>query len=206
MIPNMATSKQSWKPGTPVRIAGLGVALRSLGPTDMDDAFLAQLRSPAVARFLTLGRNPATLAREELLQMLKVFDNRGNFLFGISGEGDPRRLGFCWVRSDVSGVASLTLAIPDADLHRRGLAAAASYVLRCFLFDVVRIPKLAARVYADNAPVIQGMKKYGWVLEGRLRQAVPDGKGGRRDILLYAMLRQDHLRGAKPKVFAAELK
>ena len=60
---------------------------------------------------------------------------------------------------------------------------------------------MTARVYSNNTPVMQGLSEYGWVREGVLREAEPDGHGGRRDIVLFGMLRAEHLAGKPVEPF-----
>ena len=51
----------------------------------------------------------------------------------------PGRLGLCWIRTNADGVSTLSLAVTDPGQWRHGLAAASVYVLRMFLFDVVKV-------------------------------------------------------------------
>jgi len=189
---------QTWKPGSPARVAGYGIELRTLTPGDIEEALVAQLRNPEVSRHLALFADPALLTRENLLRILKTFDNRRNFFFAITASGDPRLLGLCWARTNEAGVATLTLAVTDPAQWRRGLGIATTYLLRNFLFNAVKIHKAVARAYSDNAAVIARLERTGWVREGLLREAEPDGKGGRRDVVVYALLREEHERGPKP--------
>ena len=175
--------------------------MRPLAARDIDDALVAQLRNPEISNYLALGVDPARVTRDALLQMLKIIDNRRSFFFGIAAIGNPRRLGFCFARTDNAGVATLTAAVTDPSLWRRGLAAAAVYALRVFMFDLVKVHKVVARAYADNAATLAGLERYGWVREGVLREAEPDGKGGRRDVVVFGLLRSEHERGPKPKAY-----
>lgn len=199
----MDTPSQIWKPGDPVQFTSLGVTLRSLAPADIDDSFVEQLRDPVVLTHLAVGRDPDAITRANVLKSVARFDNRSKFFLGIYPEGGAERLGFCFAIVDAGGVAVLSLAITRRDRWRQGAATAATRAARQFLFDSVRIHKMAGRVYEGNVDVIRRLEQYGWVREGRLREAVPDGKGGRRDILLYGLLREDHMRGAKPKAYSA---
>jgi len=181
-----------WKPGDPVSVSGLGVQLRSLAPADIDEDFVAQMRDPEVLAHLAIGRNPGGITRASLRKFLAGFDNRRQFFFGIHPAGAASRLGFCWVLRNPGGAAIPTLAITRRDQWRNGAGAAAVRVLREFLFNTVGVHKLAARVYDANVEVIRGLEKYGWVREGVLREAEPDGKGGWRDIVVMGLLRREH--------------
>src|SRR5436190_19691997 len=114
-----------WKPGHPAQVVGFGVLLRSMSPSDIDDAFIAQLRDPQVSSHLGLGRNPSALSRENLLKMLAGFDNRQSFWFGIWPEAGGERLGFIWASISWAGVASITLAITERAQWGQGAGSAA---------------------------------------------------------------------------------
>ena len=193
-----------WKPGMPGRVEGYGLVLRGLAKAEIDDDFVAQLRNPAVSGTLALGRNRDALTPENLRRWLASFDNRVSFFFGVYAAEGGRRLGFCWsLPESAADVAVLTLGITDPESWRRGAGHAATYLLRRFLFDAVKVHKVVARVYGDNPDVIRRCNESGWIPEGVLREAEPDGKGGRRDIHVFGMLRADHLAGAKPRPYAA---
>jgi RimJ/RimL family protein N-acetyltransferase len=192
-----------WKPGMAPRVEGYGLLLRGITPGEIDDRFVAELRNPAVSRTLALGRDPGALTRDNLRHWLARFDNRISFFLGIYPGGGGKRLGFCWSLPESADVAVLTLGITDPDSWRKGAGHAATYLLRCFMFDAVKVHKVVARVYADNPDVVRRAKESGWVPEGLLREAEPDGKGGRRDVHVFGMLRADHLAGPKPRDYAA---
>ena len=45
--------------------------------------------------------------------------------------------------------------------------------------------------------MLRWCEEYGFVREGVLREHEPDGKGGRRNVVVYSLLRPEHV-AAKP--------
>jgi RimJ/RimL family protein N-acetyltransferase len=197
-----ATQARPWKPGDPVDIAGLGLRLRSLSPADVDEAFVSELRNPEVLAQLAVGRNPGALTRESLRKSLADFDNRRRFFLGIQPAGEAARLGFCWAIRDRGGAAVLTLVITRRDQWSRGAGSAAIRVFKDFLFDTAGVHKLVARAYDTNVAVIRRLEQYGWVREGVLRQAEPDGKGGWRNVVLFGLLRGENAATPPPPPYS----
>jgi RimJ/RimL family protein N-acetyltransferase len=190
-----------WVPGRRLRAAGFGVVLRSLSPADIDEAFVGRLRDPHVVGNLAIGRETGQFNRASVLQWLAGFDNRRTFFLGVWPSSGRAKIGFCQTRIDAFGVGAITVAITDRALWRHGAAAAATYLLRSVFFDLVKVHKLVARVYANNEPVIRGLEEYGWVREGLLREAETGAGTARRDVLLYGMLRAEHVAGRRVRPF-----
>jgi len=188
---------EAWTPGLPVSFSGLGVTLRSMVPADVDDKLLERLRDPRVSSQLMLG----TLNRDAFLRGLARFDNRRSFFLAITPRGNRDLLGFAFVRTDAQLVSVITLAVTDIQQWRRNVSAAAMYLLRLFLFDTVKVHKLACRVFSTNPTVSAALEDYGWVREGVLREAEAEGRDGRRDIVLFGMMRAEHLAGKMVKPY-----
>lgn len=191
MTPTDISFLTPWAPGSPTVFSGFGVTLRSMLPEHIDDAFVERLRDPRVSSNLSLGRATG-FTKETVLRDMQAFDNRRNFFFGVWANGNDRLLGFTIARTDAGGVSQLTQAILDPADWGRGATRAAMGCLASFLFRVVGVHKIAGGVYADNAASIGALEAYGWVREGVLREAEPDGKGGRRDVILYGRLRREY--------------
>jgi RimJ/RimL family protein N-acetyltransferase len=190
-----------WEPGGRLRAAGFGVLLRPLSPSDIDGNFVARLRDPQVVANLAIGRVTDQLNRARVRQWLAGFDNRRTFFLGVWPSTGRAKIGFCQARIDAFDVATITVAITDRALWRHGAAAAATYLLRSVLFDLVKVHKLVAKVYTNNQPVIRGLEEYGWVREGLLREAESGAGTARRDVLLYGMLRAEHVASRRVRPF-----
>lgn len=60
------------------------------------------------------------------------------------------------------------------------------YLFR-YVFDELKVRRLTVRTRADNQKVIEIAIKFGWRVEGRQREAYPDGC----DAILFGMLRHE---------------
>jgi RimJ/RimL family protein N-acetyltransferase len=193
----------SWQPGAAARARGLGIMLRSMVPADIDDSFAAQLRDPEVSRNLDLGRGAQGITRQRLINGLAAYDNRRKFLVGIWPVDGSRLLGFCTAKiTPRNSTALITVAITEKQQWSRRAGTIATLLLRGFLFDAVKVHKIAAHVYAENTGTIDLALRLGWTREGQLRQAEPDGKGGWRDIVLIGIFRDEHGKVPDPEPYA----
>lgn len=184
-----------WHPGTPVRMDTEGLLLRSLSAADLDDPCLGHLRSSDVVTGLGLAPVQKSMTPEDVARLMAGFDNRVHFLFGIFWSDTGECIGFLRARLDWGGVALVSLALADQSLSQSDLPVVAMYIARRFLFETLKVHKIAVRALGDNKAVEAGLAKGGYSLEGRLREAEPDGRGGRRDVLLFGLLRSEAAKG-----------
>ncbi len=184
-----------WNPGSQVRMDTEGLLLRSLSAADAADSCLEHLREPDIAAGLGLAPVHKALTAENVAKLMEGFDNRVQFLFGIFWSDTGECIGFLRARLDWGGVAMVSLALVDRNLWRSDLPAVAMYIARRFLFETLKVHKIAVRLLGGNADAEAGLAKGGYKPEGRLREAEPDGKGGRRDVLLFGLLRSEAVKG-----------
>lgn len=184
-----------WNPGTPVRMDTEGLLLRSLSAADSSDPCLVHLREAEIAAGLGLAPVQKALTAESVAKLMDGFDNRVHFLFGIFWSDTGECIGFLRARLDWGGVAMVSLALVDRNLWHSDLPVVAMYIVRRFLFETLKVHKIAVRLLGENADAEIGLAKGGYKPEGRLREAEPDGKGGRRDVLLFGLLRSEAVKG-----------
>jgi RimJ/RimL family protein N-acetyltransferase len=179
-----------WQPGTPLTLNYGGIELRSLTAEDVDDRLVAMMTDGAVNEFVAIPRD---LDRARIAEHVGAHDNRKTFFLGIFPEdGAGQCIGYARMQIDPANVASWTLVIGDQAYWRKGTAVVVSYMTRHFLFNDLGVHKIVVRVYSDNRRTLEAMKHSQYKLEGVLREVVPDGKGGRRDIVVFGLLRREH--------------
>jgi RimJ/RimL family protein N-acetyltransferase len=179
-----------WQPGSPVRLETERYVLRSLEPGDVDDAYLAWFRDPALVRFI--GPDLAQFTPEQHRAVARSLDNRTRFLLLVSPRAGGAPLGF--LRAEVAPKhrrAQTTVAV--ADISQRGLGAMAEChrALRLFLFEKVDVQKIAFSVYGSNELMLRQIPKYDIVREGILRRHEWLPGVGWQDVHLFAMWRAD---------------
>jgi RimJ/RimL family protein N-acetyltransferase len=179
---------EGWYPGAPVRLVYGGLELRSITGTDIDDDFVAAMRDDSVVRNVALS---AAITREEWASFVDGHDNRRRFFLGIFAAGSEKLIGVRNIEIDRNGGALQTIVITDKALRRSGVAEIASYMTNRFLFEIVGVERLETRAFSDNEATIAYMKNAQYTLEGTLREVAGDGNGGRRDVLIYGLLRSE---------------
>jgi RimJ/RimL family protein N-acetyltransferase len=85
------------------------------------------------------------------------------------------------------GYAFLETIVADTRALRLGYGIEASKLIAYWAVDVLKLRRLEAKVYPWNRLSINTMKRRGWQLEGRLRQAVVRD-GQYHDLLVFGIL------------------
>ena len=86
------------------------------------------------------------------------------------------------------------------DFQRTGLNRNCKLLLLTYVFDVWGLERLEFRADANNAKSIAAMKAIGCVEEGILRNHMPTASGGRRDSIIFSILKNEWLGGAKDRL------
>ncbi len=173
-------------------IYGERVRLRGVEREDLPH-FVRWLNDPEVRRGLTLYR-PLSLAEEEewFRSLMKQPPDERSLAIEVR-EGDSWRLignsslmNIDWRNRS----AEVGLFIGEKRYWGRGYG---TEVLRLWLrhgFETLNLNRIYLRVYANNPRAVHVYENIGFVLEGRLRQALyQDGKY--HDILLMSVLRSE---------------
>jgi RimJ/RimL family protein N-acetyltransferase len=86
--------------------------------------------------------------------------------------------------------AFLETVIAPAPRRRTAWGIEASRLVVRYAVAALGLHRIEAKVYADNAPCINALRRHGFTLEGRLREA--HGRDGRRsDILIFGILERE---------------
>lgn len=97
---------------------------------------------------------------------------------------------------NVNRSAELGIMIGDKTEWDKGYGAEAMTLLLRFGFETLNMHRLFLRVYADNVRAVRSYEKTGFVLEGRLREAVYKS-GKYDDVLIMSVLRSEWLKRKK---------
>ena len=160
--------------------------------------FTEWLNDPAVTRYLGAINLPQSMANEEqwFENMLKLPRDEQPFAIEIretEGQADAWRLvGNCSFMNidQISHSAEVGLFIGDKSQWNQGYGTEVVQLLLRVGFNILNFNRIFLRVDVDNKGGIRAYKKAGFILEGRLRQAVfQDGQY--RDMLLMSVLRSE---------------
>lgn len=81
--------------------------------------------------------------------------------------------------------------------HRTGLNRHCKLLLLSFAFEEWGLERLELRADAKNLPSIKAMKAIGCIKDGILRNHMPNAQGGRRDSIIYSILKNEWFGGVK---------
>jgi RimJ/RimL family protein N-acetyltransferase len=121
-----------------------------------------------------------------------------DYVFGIVAKDGHRLIGSCGLHaiSLIAHHATLGIMIGQTDLHDHGYGTEAMRLLLRLAFHELNLNRVELCVFDHNPRAIHVYEKCGFVLEGRHRQA-SWRHGQYRDILRYAILRQEWLEMAR---------
>jgi RimJ/RimL family protein N-acetyltransferase len=174
-------------------IVGERVRLRAVERADLPH-FVAWLNDPEVIAGLLLYR-PLSLAQEERWFENMLQRNPDEQVLAIEvrrGEADWVLIGSCGLHNIEwpNRLAELGIAIGDKTCWSQGYGTETVSLLVRYAFETLNLNRVFLRVYETNPRAIRAYEKAGFILEGRLRQAIYKN-GNFADILLMGVLRQE---------------
>lgn len=179
-------------------IYGKRIRLRAVEREDIK-AFHQYVNDPEVTRGLSLYV-PMSMADEESWFNSRRDPNEKPLSIEIRKGKNWKLIGNC----GIFGIempnhsAELGIVIGEKSEWDKGYGAEAMTLLLRHGFETLNLHRLFLRVYADNVRAVRSYEKAGFVLEGRLREAVY--KFGRYDdVLIMSVLRSEWAAGKKEK-------
>ena len=173
-------------------IYGKRVRLRALEKGDVAK-FYDWVNDPEVTAGLTLFLPMSTLDEEKWFErvMQRPQEERPFAIEIRDGEG-WRLVGNCsfFDLDRVALAGEVGIMIGDKLVWGQGYGAETMELLLRHGFWTLNLNRVSLRVYADNERAIRAYEKAGFVLEGRLRQAVYK-QGKYHDVLMMSVLRNE---------------
>jgi RimJ/RimL family protein N-acetyltransferase len=173
-------------------IYGERVRLRAVERKDVEK-FYEWVNDPEVTRGLSLYLPMSTLDEERWFERMAQREQAEKPLaIEARQDGDWKLIGNCAV-FDIDWVArsaELGIMIGDKAYWNQGYGTEVMLLLQRHCFATLNLNRVYLRVYADNVRAQRAYEKAGFVLEGRLRQAVFK-HGNYVDVLLMSVLRTE---------------
>ncbi|MDP1545122.1 MAG: GNAT family protein [Anaerolineales bacterium] len=179
-------------------IYGERVRLRAVEREDIK-TFHEYVNDPEVTRGLALSL-PMSMSDEESWFNARREQNEKPLAIEIRKGKAWKLIGNC----GVFGIempnrsAELGIMIGDKKEWDKGYGAEAMTLLLRHGFETLNLFRLSLRVYADNVRAVRSYEKAGFVLEGRLREAVYKS-GKYDDVLIMSVLRSEWTNRKKEK-------
>jgi RimJ/RimL family protein N-acetyltransferase len=180
----------AWRPGARVRLRSKRLDYISPPPAEAAATVAGWFADLEVGRFLAAP--PDTPQKAQVA--IRRADNRRHFFFAATDRACGRLVGYTEVlASPTHRYARTSSAIGDRAYWRDGYAQEMRAAVVDFLFRAYRLNKVSSHVYGRNVAAIFNNKALGYTLEGVLRQQERDPAGGFRDVLCFALFRDDWL-------------
>ncbi len=173
-------------------IYGKRVRLRALEKGDVAK-FYDWVNDPEVTAGLTLYLPMSTLDEEKWFDSVQQRPQEQRpFSIEIREEEGWKLVGNCsfFDLDRVALAGEVGIMIGDKSAWGQGYGTETMELLLRHGFETLNLNRVCLRVYADNVRAIRTYEKAGFVLEGRMRQAVYK-RGKYQDVLMMSVLRQE---------------
>lgn len=167
-------------------LSGNIVSLKQIPEEDIDR--LLEIENLETNRLFADDELPLSLDKETLKK--RWDSSNDDVLLGIYTK-DNLLIGSCCMYQLNQNHSHCEIGlIIDSDWHNQGIGYETLELLTHFLFDYLPINKIKLEVFAFNEGAIHLYEKFGFTLEGRLRQEI-FRFGHYHDLLTYGLLRSE---------------
>ncbi len=182
----------TWQPGQIFENETKRFILRSLIPSEITPEYISWWNDDEIQE--GLGALARGWTRENALKNLATFDNSTKFHLGVFQKTDNRLVGFFSLFIDpVHKVSMANFCLGDKALWGTGVLIEIKVHLMDFMFNTLGAEKLETKIYGRNLPSIFNSKALGFVSEGVLIKHQNQPGGGRRDVYLFGMTKDEWL-------------
>ena len=179
-----------WRPGEPLRLETERFRLRSLTPADATITYVSWWNDPEVQEGLNF---PARgWDRQRAIKHISQFNNKTAFHLGIFCKDTDSMIGFFAAFPDPhTKVAKTNIVIGEKDYWGKNVVQEVRARMLSFLFEVMGMEKVKGEIQGRNYPSIFNYKAMGFTCEGVLRNDIPRFDGGRTDVFIFGLLRDE---------------
>lgn len=179
-------------------LKGTQCTLRPLGEADVGETYLQWLNDPEVARYLGVGKVPATM--ESVRRYLKRFwipSGKGpatDLIFAIVDLASDQHIGNVTLnRIDwTTRIGDTGLLIGCKRFWGKGYAFEAWSLLLTYAFDRLGLRKILAGAVDGHQGSLKVLQRLGFRVEGRLRGEFPID-GAYRDVIRMGLFREEFI-------------
>lgn len=182
----------TWQPGQIFETETRRFHLRSLTPADITPDYISWWNDNEIQE--GLGAVARGWTRENALQNLATFDNINKFHLGVYQKTNGRLVGFfSFFMDPIHKVSMANFVLGEKALWGTGVLIEIKIHLMDFMFNTLGAEKLETKIFGRNLPSIFNSKAMGFVPEGILIKHQRQQGGGRRDVYLFGMLKEEWL-------------
>ncbi len=179
-----------WHPGKILRVETERFVLRSLTPDDATPTYIGWWNDPEVQSGLNF---PARgWGKQEAVRHISQFNNKTSFHLGIFCKKTDRMIGFfAMFVQPINKVAKTNIVIGEKDYWGKRVVQEVRGRMLTFLFETLEMEKVKGEIMGRNYASIFNSKELGFTCEGILRSEVPCFSGGRTDVFVFGLLRDE---------------
>lgn len=179
-----------WHPGDPLQVETERFYLRSLTPEDATITYVSWWNDAEVQKGLNFP--PRGWDKERAMQHIAGFDNKRSFHLGIFCKETNKMIGFFAAFPNPNTRVALTnVVIGDKDYWGKHVVREVRSAMLYFLFRGLGMEKVKGEIKGRNYPSIFNYKEMGFTSEGVLRSEIPCISGGRTDVFIFGLLREE---------------
>lgn len=186
----MNQTHEIWSTGKPVEVETPRFCLRSLRRGDATEAYVSWWNDKNIQQ--AFNALPRSWSKANAEKHIAGFNNRTNFHLGIFYKKTSDMVGFFTIRlTQDKSAATDTICVGNRDYRRRGAALETYRAMNDFQFRVLGVYKLIAKVFGSNTASLKLHEKLGFQLEAVKRQSLKRVTGGRSDLYIFGLLREE---------------
>lgn len=190
-----ARNRPPWTPGSPLGLVTRNFILRSVPPDQVGPWYADWLQDPELMAFLNLAPQKDD-SRDQAIERLRRYvagaNNRNSFHLGVFPKGQQRQIGFFSLDMDFrNGTAQTRVVIGDKDYWGKHVVRETRAAIIDFVFRTTNFVKIWGMTSSRNIPSIYNYKAQGFQNEGVLRSHIRTLDGGRFDVVMFGLLREE---------------
>lgn len=181
----------SWSEGNSIAVDSERYRMRLLAPEDASATYLAWWNDAELQRGFNQRARNWTL--EDARRHIASFDRKHKFHFGINAKGNDALIGFFSVfREGPEGdVAFTNICLGDRAHQGQQAALEVKRAMLSFMFSAMGIRRIEGRVIGRNLSSMAVYHGLGFTPEGVLRAHAVSVQGGRADVYLFGVLKEE---------------
>ena len=165
-------------------------SLRPLTADDVNDEYVSWWNDAEIQK--GLKSPPRRWDRFRAYKHLSTFDSQYRFHLGIFCQDDGKLIGWHAVFINPKArTAKSNIIIGDKSFWGKGVVFEVRRRVLEILFDELELEKVKGEIIGRNYPSIFNYKQLGFSSEGVLRKDRPAVGGGRADVFLFGLLREE---------------
>lgn len=181
----------TWSEGDPIVVDSERYRMRLLAPQDASEVYLAWWNDAELQQGFNQRARNWTL--EDARRHIASFDRKHKFHFGISAKSDGTLIGFFSIfREGAEGEVAFTNICLGERAHQGQQAALeVKKAMLSFMFSAMGIRRIEGRVIGRNLSSMAVYHGLGFAPEGVLRAHAASVQGGRADVYLFGVLKEE---------------